>query len=122
VISLSVTELPAIVVGFFNPGGGAMEQAEQVSMGNQATIGRVANLVVSAIVRDDEEFLDDTLEALAEQIETHITDTHGGRAKLTILESTEKEFSEIDDIPVAAITLNFRITYHTTSHYPSSPL
>lgn len=55
-------------------------------------------------------------------IERAVTQTHGGLAKSTLLTSTAKEFDTIVETPVAAISFEYSVIYHTASNDPSTPL
>ena len=113
--SLSTNQLPAVVVSM-----GRNESSEVVTMGQSVTLERVPELRISAIFKDEEqEFLDDKMEYIAEQIELLITQRHGGLAKSTLLISTEKESASVDDTPVAAITLEYAVVYHTAANQPN---
>jgi hypothetical protein len=117
VSSLEPNELPAILVSV-----GVSEESVPVTMGSPPVIERTATLLVAGICKEDEPFLDDLLESIAENVETLITQTHGGLCKSTMLTTTAKEYDAIGDTAVAGISLTFTTIYHTAADAPGTAL
>jgi len=123
VSNLDESELPAILVAVGKPN----ERSFPITMGNPAmggapTLSRAATLLISGVVSAQESDLDDLLESIAEQVEKFITQDHGGLTKSTLLTETTKEESAIGELPVAAISLDFEVIYHTSANDPSTSL
>lgn len=117
VSSLEPDELPAILVSV-----GIEEESAPVTMGNPPVLERTASLQVAGLAKEDEPYIDDLLETIAEEIETAVTQTHGGLCKSTILTSTTKEYDALGETAVAGISLTFSTIYHTAANAPGSAL
>lgn len=108
VMPLSQASLPALCVY------AASEESEQV--GN-TLLRRYVNLAVVAFVRAVAG-IEDTLDTIAEEVETAVVLSAFTDVKRITLGSTEFDFSDEGDTSFASMTLTFVAEYHTVQGTP----
>jgi hypothetical protein len=95
-------------------------EAENVVAGGELT--RNLTLTVKGVVKANTD-LDDTLDAIAEQVEPVLNGaTLGGKARLCTLEKITVEMDDVLEKPAGVISLQYRITYFTTPANPGTAL
>lgn len=99
------SELPLIYVH--------VDSEESGLAGIRGPLSRTASLVITAVADATEATLDNTLDALAADIESVIGSNEFAVAKQTVLASTEITRSTEGTKPTAAISLTYSVVYHT---------
>ena len=98
---------------------------ERIDAGNAAMGGeleRELTLTVRGVAKANAD-LDDTLDAIAEQIEPVMNGaTLGGKAKKCLLTAINVGMDDVLEKPVGSISLEYRITYFTSPAQPGTAL
>lgn len=98
---------------------------ERIDAGNAAMGGeleRELTLTVRGVAKATAD-LDDTLDAIAEQVEPMLNGaTLGGKAKKCLLTAINVEMDDVLEKPVGSISLEYRITYFTSPALPGTAL
>lgn len=106
IFPLAQTDLPCLVV---------YTQNETSEYGNLTSLEREVQLVVRGIARATAN-VEDTLDLIAEEVETAITG--GSSAKDLYLSSTATEFENDGDNQFGSIEMIFLVLYHTAANTP----
>jgi hypothetical protein len=105
----SKKQLPAISVYTLQ------EDVEKFNASADQHLKRTIALAVQATVVDDEETVDDALDALALEIETamHADETFGDAADESILRGVRLEFPQPTAFPVGVLLMVYSVTYYS---------
>lgn len=117
VYPMQSAKLPAILIYTTS------ESSEEQAFSSKRVQNRTLSVEVEGFVRAIANF-DDTLDLIAEEVETAILDdpTLGGLAINTELESTTANYSGDGEQPVGTIRLTFEVQYRTETGQPGTAI
>jgi len=117
VYPMQSAKLPAILIYTTS------ESSEEQAFSSKRVQNRTLSVEVEGFVRAISNF-DDTLDLIAEEVETAILDdpTLGGLAINTELESTTANYSGDGEQPVGTIRLTFEVQYRTETGQPGTAI